>query len=294
MNIPPYVYREKPNGLSLLQGDILKVEKTFHTLFSTYYPAIKHTDNYVMVLTQSCDLVNERTRKPKLKHINVCPVRSLKSYIEKYMIEEVKPYSTMGKTILEKNALDKLKDTIYKLLNNTEQKTHFFLPKQLPFTENMVAIIPLSFSFRTEHYSSLLENRVLGLKPEFQAKVGHIISQLYGRIGTMDLAECDWDDKKIRNYIKELLQDINLMQVPDNNYIEYLRKNSNNENSVPEALIEQYRTKKAIDSFEPMKNELLQRVTTTMLRTFDDSDKVSSLLAMNKQERAKTIRSLIS
>ncbi|MFV0821309.1 hypothetical protein, partial [Legionella micdadei] len=71
------------------------------------------------------------------------------------------------------------------LLNNSDQKTHFFLPKQTPFEDDMVAVLPLSFSFRTDHYDLLLENRVLGIKPEFQAKVGHIIAQLYSSCNTL-------------------------------------------------------------------------------------------------------------
>lgn len=189
-NIPPYVYSDRIAENSLLQGDILKVDGNFRQRFKEFYPAIKHPDNeikYVMVLTQSCDLVKTAKRKPKLNHINVCLVRSLKTLIQRVVDEEIKPVFILDKNLLPRNALDQLKDRISKLLNNTDQKTCFFLPKHAPFTEDMAALLPLSFSFRIDHYDELLRNRVLGLKSEFQAKVGYIISQLYGRIGTPDL-----------------------------------------------------------------------------------------------------------
>ncbi len=292
-DIPPYVYSEDVGSLSLLQGDILVVENNFHGLFTEFYPAIKHSAPYVMVLTQSCDLVSGGKRKPKIKHINVCPVRSLKSHIEKYLINEIKPYSIADKKILEKDAIDILKDRLSKLLNNADQKTHFFLPKKLPFNENMVAIIPLSFSFRVEHYDDLLKNRVLSLKPEFRAKIGHIISQLYGRIATPDLVEHSWSDKQIRNYINGILEGVNLMQVPDRNYIEYLRENIHQSLS-PEELIQEYGAKQAIKSFEPMKKELIQQNASRIIRLFEDKKKISELMEMDKRNLSKEIKQLLS
>ncbi len=80
--IPPYVYRDlTPSESSLQQGDILKVDGKFREHFAAFYPAIELSqDNlrHVMVLTQSCDLVKENGRKPKLSHINVCLLSSLR------------------------------------------------------------------------------------------------------------------------------------------------------------------------------------------------------------------------
>jgi hypothetical protein len=156
--IPPYIYKDYSTESSLLQGDILKVDGQFAKYFNEFYPAIQPSDGkieYVMILTQSCDLVRAEKRKPKLSHINVCLVRKLGSVIKRLISEEIKPTTIDNKKILARDALDQLKDKLSKLINNSDQKTHFFLPKQEPFKEDMVAVLPLSFSFRTDHYDLL-------------------------------------------------------------------------------------------------------------------------------------------
>jgi hypothetical protein len=156
--LPAYVYKDSTTECSLYQGDILKVDGEFRKLFKEFYPSINHPDDenkYAMVLTQSCDLVSSEKRKPKVSHVNVCLVRSLKAVTQR-LIDEINPYVIDDKKIFPKNTLDGLKDKISKLLNNSDQKTFFFLPHQSPFTEDMVAILPLSFSFRVTHYDLLM------------------------------------------------------------------------------------------------------------------------------------------
>ena len=255
VTIPPYIYEDRSAEPSLLQGDILKVDGQFREYFDEFYPAIKPSDGkiqYVMILTQSCDLFKAEKRKPKLSHINVCLVRRLDSVIKRLISDDIKPLEVGNKKILARDALDQLKDKLSKLLNNTDQKTHFFLPKQSPFKEDMVAVLPLSFSFRTDHYDLLIENRVLGIKPEFQAKVGHIIGQLYSRIGTPDLHDFGWNDKTTRQYINLLLDHSNLQQVPDKSYIQYIKENVTDGLTNVDLLIEEYEALKISKSFQPL------------------------------------------
>jgi len=295
--IPTYVYQNDVSSSSLLQGDILKIDGEFRERFDEFYPGIKPSDGeikYVMILTQSCDLVKTAKRKPKLSHINVCLVRSLKSVIRRLLIDEIKPVSVGQKKLLPRAALDQLKDKLSKLLNNTDQKTLFFLPAIKPFTEDMVAILPLSFSFRTEeHYKKLLENRVLGIKPVFQAKVGHIIGQLYGRIGTPDLYDDGWNDQKTREYIKKLLQDSDLIQVQDKSFIQYIQENADDDATNIDNLIQEYEAIKVCDSFKPLQTELIRNIKTHLIRLFDDEEKVNALTAANKKTRAQEIKSIL-
>ena len=177
-----------------------------------------------------------------------------------------------------------------------DQKTYFFLPKQQPLLEDMVAVIPLSFSFRTDHYDLLLESRVLGLEPEFQAKIGNIISQLYGRVGTVDLFDHEWDDKKTRNYINELLSDLNLVQVPDRSFIEYIQSNLKDESQEPtiDALIQECQALKVREEkFRPMKNEIVKAIERAMIKLFEDKDKVALLSSMTKPDLSREIRKIL-
>jgi uncharacterized membrane protein len=296
--IPDYVYQNDSPNSSLLQGDILKVDGEFRTCFKEFYPAIKPSDGeikYVMVLTQSCDLVKTAKRKPKLSHINVCLVRSLKSVIRRLLIDEINPVSISNKKLLPRAALDQLKDKLSKLLNNTDQKTLFFLPSIAPFTEDMVAILSLSFSFRTEeHYEKLLENRILGIKPMFQAKVGHIIGQLYGRIGTPDLHDFGWDDKKTREYINQLLQDSGLIQVPDKDFIKYIQENADDDATNIDSLIQEYEAIKVNKAFKPLQNELIQNIKTQLISLFDDQEKINRLTTADKKIRAEEIKNILN
>lgn len=294
-SIPHYVY-QKIVSRGLLQGDILKVDGEFREYFKAFYPAINHSDQetkYVMILTQSCDLVKTPKRKPKLSHVNVCLVRTLKGVIHKLITEEMKPTVVGGENIFQKADLDKLKDRLAKLLNNTDQKTYFFLPKASPFEEDMVALIPLSFSFRTDHYDVLLQGKVLELKPEFQAKVGYIISQLYGRIGTSDLNSLGWNDEKIKNYIKSLLHDFNLVQVRDKSFIEYIQTN-HSEYSTIEELIEECDALQTEKNFQPLKNELIQSIRNYLIKSFEDqAHKIHTLQQMNKVDLSKAVQSML-
>ena len=294
VTIPPYIYEDRSAEPSLLQGDILKVDGQFREYFDEFYPAIKPSDGkiqYVMILTQSCDLVKAEKRKPKLSHINVCLVRRLDSVIKRLISDDIKPLEVGNKKILARDALDQLKDKLSKLLNNTDQKTHFFLPKQSPFKEDMVAVLPLSFSFRTDHYDLLIENRVLGIKPEFQAKVGHIIGQLYSRIGTPDLHDFGWNDKTTRQYINLLLDHSNLQQVPDKSYIQYIKENVTDGLTNVDLLIEEYEALKISKSFQP----LMKNIKTHLMRMFEDSEKIHSLLASatDKKILSKKINQLL-
>jgi hypothetical protein len=298
--VPPYIYSKElaqPQD-SLLQGDILKVGGQFNAYFQEFYPKVEYrekpSERYVMVLTQSCDLVKTAKRKPKLHHINVCLVKSLKYIVQKLAIDELKPVLIADKRLMQKDALDQLKDKLSKLLNNSDQKSHFFLPKQSPFIEDMVAMLPLSFSFRTDHYDLLLQNRVLSLLPEFQAKVGHIVSQLYGRVGTSDLLESGWDDKKVRSYINGLLHDLNLMQVPDKSFIEYIK--SNLDETVChniETLIQECQALKVDKAFRPFKNQMEKNIRNHLIKLFEDRDKIDSLLAMDKPGLSKEIGKIL-
>ncbi len=295
--IPGYIYREESTTeQSLVQGDILKVEGQFKKHFLDFYPKLDipiEEERHVMVLTQSCDLVRAGKRKPKLNHINVCPVRNIQYFIRK-LIDEEKPLAIGDKNLLQRDILDRLKDKLSKLLNNSDQKIHFFLPQQSPFKEDMVALLPLSFSFRLDHYDLLLESRILGLKPEFQAKVGYIIGQLYGRIGTPDLFDCGWDDKKIRAYINHLLDDLNLVQVPNKNFIEYIKANFNDGDSNIEELIDECEAAEVQKSFEPLQNEMLKKIRNELITLVEDKEKLHELSQLEKPDLSKEITRVLS
>lgn len=293
--IPPYIYATDASP-SLLQGDILKVDGKFRENFNKYYPAIKHNegeDKYVLILTQSCDLVKSDSRQPKLQHVNVCLVRPFEAVIANIIENEAQPEIIGGSKILLKDAMDKLKDQLLKLLNNNDQKIHFFLPKKAPLTQDMIALLHMSFSFRMEqHYEELLANRILSLKPEFQAKLGHVLSELYGRIATSDLLEYGWDDKSSKRYINKLLKKANITQVPDQSFIQYIQEEHLREPDIKK-LIQECQAIKLEKKFESVKKRLLQETRHKILKIFKDPLEVKRLQALSANERSTEIKRLI-
>lgn len=190
--------------------------------------------------------------------------------------------------------MDKLKDRLLKLLNNNDQKIHFFLPKKTPFKEDMIALLHMSFSFRTEeHYDELLQNRVLSLKPEFQAKLGHVISQLYGRIATPDLSDSEWKDKSSRRYINDLLERANLKVVPDPSFIKYIKSKNEDEQSNIEKLIEECQASIFKEEFKPRENELMQDIRNRLINALADPTKVRNFEGMSKEQISKEITKII-
>jgi len=294
--VPPYVYEERSDSF-LAQGDILKVSESFRDRFVEYYPSINHPedeDKHVLVLTQSCDLVRIGKRKPKVPHINVCLVRPIERVLDKIIKEEIQPDHIGDIKLLPRGAMDQLKDRLSKLLNNNDQKMHFFLPKKAPFKQDMIALIHMSFSFRTEeHYDMLLKHRILSLKPEFQAKLGHIISQLYGRIATTDLSDLEWKDKEVRRYIESLLINTNLNQVPDHIYIEYIKQKAREGQTDINKLIEEYQIQILKEKFEPLKKVFLKEIKNRIMKMFEDPTKINSLEKMTKPELSKEINKII-
>lgn len=206
LKIPPYVYSDEPSERSCLQqGDIIKVQGNLIDLFNEFYPTLNHTterdDQYIMVLSQSCDLVRETSRNIKIDHINVCLVRTIDSLIKRKIEKQLE--KTEGK--LTKDFLKEMTKSLIRLMNNSETKFHFFLPKHSNFPKDMISILSLSYSFRAEHYDLLLENRVVSLKPEFIAKIGMILATYYGRVATRDLQIYNWDEEKCREYAAKIL-----------------------------------------------------------------------------------------
>ena len=293
--VPPYVYEEHSDP-SLAQGDILKVDGEFRQLFKKFYPSIDHADHFnkhVMVTTQSCDLVRYGKRKPKLPHVNVCLVRPLSTIIEKKIIQgELQP-TVLGETrVLLEEEIVFLKERLYKLLNNTDQKVFFFLPKKHPFDEDMVALLHLSYSFRIDHYDALLENRILSLKPEFQAKVGHLLAQLYGRIGTSDLFDHEWTDKMIRTYVNAQVDALDIVQIPDLHSLSYVQKHFSDDRSDISALVKEHKALQLEKQLKPARNEFQQNMKKRLMDFFDDKEQVSALMNMNQKERSKFLKNL--
>ncbi|NNM58485.1 MAG: hypothetical protein HKM04_01555 [Legionellales bacterium] len=231
--ILPYVYDfsrmhsiEKAQSC-LEQGDVVRVTGELSDLFKRFYPEITACENdYVMILTQSCDLVRSSNRKPKADYITVCIIRKFSQYIDQDMLtKRLNPKILDSKKIVLEGVYNSLLDKLIKLINNSESKAHFFLPKNPPFEADMVALLSLPLPFRVDKYALFLDNKVLSLKAEFQAKIGNILAQMYGRVATSDLTDYGYSLSDIQQRVIDELDKLNLSSAPSDECIKYLQKN---------------------------------------------------------------------
>lgn len=262
--IPAYVYN-CDNSSSLQQGDIISLSGNLRNLFKKFYPGLPlkvHEKRYLMIISQTCDLVfdDEKNRKPKVDHINLCVVSKFSSYINrirnKYQSNVINNYC-----ILEDSIYREVKKSIAKLINNSESKIHFFLPQIKPFTEDMISVLSISYSFRTEHYNDIKENRILSLRPEFQSKIGSLIASFYNRIATSDLASNNYDDTNLSDFIDDNLGNHNIIPIDNSSQFDYLQKNKNEFNTLNdiENLIANYNAIKNYTKLTKIKQRTLQK-----------------------------------
>ncbi|MDJ0625709.1 MAG: hypothetical protein QNJ31_04995 [Candidatus Caenarcaniphilales bacterium] len=202
-SVPGYIYDNKFDRESLQQGDVIKVQNELINKFNEFYPTLNHTDQrndqFVMILSQTCDLVRTKKRKLKIDHINLCLVRTIDSLIRRTIENH---QGDMDKSFYKETS-----KKLSRLINNSETKFHFFLPKiEGVFPKDMISILSLNYAFRTnEFYELFLSNRVASLKSEFRAKIGMILSAFYGRVATQDLSEQGWTDEDCSQYVNQLI-----------------------------------------------------------------------------------------
>ncbi len=217
--IPGYIYAESANPDCLGQGDIIQCNGDVLKLFNEFYPSLNSkdtfgkSDNYLMIVTQSCDLFKSSTRKPKLEHFSVCLVRQFDRFLLRHT--KSRNFDKYGSYYLTSEAdHDSFKTYISGIINNSNLKQNLFLPKSVYFKSHMIALLPLKYSFRIDQYDSFLKERICSLRSEFQAKLGYLLADFYGRVATPDLQESGWTDKQLYTVTANLLKDLNVVSVP--------------------------------------------------------------------------------
>ncbi len=186
-----WTYVETFNQASdLEQGDILKPSATLKSVFSNVHPHFCD-DKYAafLVATQSCDLVR-RDERSKASYVSLVVVRPLSQVISR-LIDSVT--RQVGQSTFLTSGKGDARRLLERLLNQNEQALGLFFLHQEADSgvgEHSVALLRVSVSLRSEHYETIRGARVGRLTPEFQAKLGWLLGNLYGRPATPD-----WQDK---------------------------------------------------------------------------------------------------
>jgi hypothetical protein len=175
----------------LEQGDILRPTDALQTVFSEVHPHFRDSKYLAfLVATQSCDLVL-RGRTPKAAYINLSAVRPLSHVIEKILGEVAEP---AGAGIFRTSAKSEAHRLLERVINQNEQAIGLFFlheDSDAGIAETAIAFLRVTVALRSDrHYETLKAARVGRLTPEFRAKLGWLIGNLYSRPATPD-----WNDK---------------------------------------------------------------------------------------------------
>lgn len=202
-----WTYEDVPESSALEQGDILRPTDQLREVFSMVHPHFCD-DKYLgfIVATQSCDLV-PRGGFPKAAYVNISTIRPLSQVIHKLIEHVAVP---IGPQAFRSSAKGDVRRLLERLLNQNEQALGLFFlypDADAGVAELSVAVLRVSIAVRREHYRVLQESRVGRLRPEFQAKLGWLIGNLYGRPATPDWADTVEGKKRFNEIVKQYMNE---------------------------------------------------------------------------------------
>jgi len=186
-----WTYASYAEADNVEQGDILRPTDRLKEVFCEVHPHF-NDDKYLgfIVTTQSCDLV-PRKRSTKALYISLAAIRPLTQVIRKVLAHTVTP---VADGIFKTGDKFEAKQFLSRLLNQNEQSLGLFFlypDADAGIGEAAVAFLRVTVALRAEHYGALQEARCGRLTPEFRAKLGWLVGNLYVRPATQD-----WQDKE--------------------------------------------------------------------------------------------------
>jgi hypothetical protein len=197
----------------LMQGDVLERTSAIDALLEEVHPHFfQHLKNlFFMVLTQSCDLVPRAAGgKCKAQYIAIAPVRSLDVVVARYISDASAADVRSSLPVISDKVKTKASEFLARVMNNNEPGYFFLEGKDTPLGSDCAAFLNLSIAIKSEiHFATCLEAKILQLRPDFQAKLGWLLGQLFSRVGTQD-----WDQKVLTKKVSAFLKDAAIW-VPD-------------------------------------------------------------------------------
>lgn len=143
---------------------------------------------------------------PKATYINLAVIRPLAQVLQKIFDHVAE---SAGSGVFRFSHKPEARKLLERLFNQNEQSIGLFYLQteaEAGIAEPAVAFLRVTVALRTEHYERLRSSRVGRLSPEFRAKLGWLIGNLYVRPATPD-----WGDKDTNAYeelIKEQIGDV--------------------------------------------------------------------------------------
>lgn len=203
----PYRRYEK-SGDDLNQGDIILPDRSFKQAVGEIHPWLEDKRyNGFIVLTQTCDLAHRGGNPNKAKHLEIAPFRSLGPLVAGYA-DHVTGSKVVDGLYYEHDQ-PQVKAFVKRILNENETGHGlFYLPPDLGIGigDHSAATLRVSFALRaSEHYAAIQRCRRGGLKPPFEAKLGWMLGNLYGRPATPDWVPTNGNRESERELTENLV-----------------------------------------------------------------------------------------
>lgn len=190
----------------LFQGDVLSVTDDLRRVLGSAFPQFHDPTgcSRLTVLTQTCDLVRRARRhtstpSPRVTYISLAAMQPLpvvlSAEVAKYQSSDVERENDLCRL----EYLRRVEEFVERLLNNNPDGYFYFHDTgDAAIPEPMCAVLPMSIAVSAEYYDMCLSARVIGLKPEFQAKLGWLLGISYSQVATEDWVPNSADPKQFR------------------------------------------------------------------------------------------------
>lgn len=210
----------------LQQGDILRLTPALKSLIQSFHPSYLRDDySHFMVLTQSCDLVT-RESGCATPYITIGAVRPLQIVIDR----ETQRYQTNAvlkkANVISQKYKERIRLFLKSLLNNNNHE-YFYIHEQpiKGITDRSCAFLRLSISFRASHYDVIKRARILSLAPQFQAKLGWLVGNIYSRVGTDDWVPKAALEADFESLVDQIIAENDVMIVNEKQ-VNYVKKHN--------------------------------------------------------------------
>jgi hypothetical protein len=203
-----WTYESVDKLTDLEQGDILRPTDNLRQLLRTVHPHFC-ADKYLafMITTQSCDLVRRKS-VPRAAYINLAVVRALSQVMPKIAAQVITPIAGQ---VFKSSGKGDIRRLLERILNQNEQTIGLFFlypDGDAGIAEPAVTMLRVSVALRGEHYELLRQARAGRLSPEFRAKLGWLIGNLYARPATPDWSDTLNRKGRFEEFVQQYLGEI--------------------------------------------------------------------------------------
>ncbi len=204
-----FTYKVHDKESHLQQGDLLDISGELKAVLEQYhqYYASNKDYKFLIVLTQSCDLVRRQNKPCNSKYISLAAVKPAVMALDKEFAHLWQSDVEYSLQVFDKENKNRIHRFVERLLNNNQPEYFYLEPDAgLGFASPMVAFLKLSVALRAEeHYKTCVTSRFGQLRPEFQAKLGWLVGNSYSRVGTPDWLPKNATEEEYKNRIESLL-----------------------------------------------------------------------------------------